>query len=117
VQALATMRTLHFDRVDALLAQAGASDSVRRDVAAGADMAQVQQFMRLLGYFNNAVHFCVHYPYMRHGLAEAAMTLLASAPSAADFITGYATRAITMARESNFDLRRWTRPEPNDART
>ncbi len=108
LQALATMRTLHFDPVDTWLAQAGASEGQRRDVVAGADMARVQQFMRLLGYYNNAVHFCVHYPRMRRGLAASALTLLATAPNAREFIAGYAARAIAMARESNFNLRAWT---------
>ena len=115
MQALATMRTLHFDPVDTLLAQAGASDAVRREVVAGADMARVQRFMRLLGYYNNAVHFCVHYPRMRQGLGASALTLLTSAPSAREFIAGYAARAIAMARESNFDLRSWTEPEVTHA--
>ena len=115
VQALATMRTLHFDPVDTLLAQAGASEGQRRDVVAGADMARVQQFMRLLGYYNNAVHFCVHYPRMRRGLAACALTLLATAPNAREFIAGYAARAIAMARESNFDLRAWTEAEADEA--
>jgi hypothetical protein len=67
--------------------------------------------MRLLGYYNNAVHFCVHYPRMRRGLAGSALHLLATAPSGREFITGYATQAITMAREAGFDLRRWTLPD------
>jgi hypothetical protein len=109
--ALATMRTLHFEAVDTALAQAGASDAQRRDVAVLADPARVQHFMRLLGYYNNAVHFCVHYPRMRRGLGASALQLLASAPSARDFVAGYATQAIRMARESSFDLRRWTLPD------
>jgi TIR domain len=116
LQALATIRTLHHDRIDALLAQVEATDAVRRAVVAGADPTRVQQFMRLLGYYNNAVHFCIHYPRMRRGLAAGALNLLATAPSARDFITGYATAVIAMARASNFDLRQWTLPEADDAR-
>ncbi len=109
--ALATMRTLHFEAVDAALAQAGASESQRRDVAAGADPARVQQFMRLLGYYNNAVHYCVHYPRMRRGLGASALQLLAAAPNAREFIADYAAQAIRMAREAGFDLRQWTLPD------
>ena len=109
--ALATMRTLHFEAVDTALAQTGGSEAQRRDVAVLADPARVQQFMRLLGYYNNAVHYCVHYPRMRRGLGGSALHLLASAPSARDFIAGYAAQAIRMARESGFDLRQWTLPD------
>jgi hypothetical protein len=52
---------------------------------------------------------------MRRGLAAGALQLLATAPSAREFITGYATQAIAMAREADFDLRRWTQPDPDGA--
>lgn len=110
-RALATIRALHFDRVDALLAQLEIAEPLRRAIAAGADPAQVQQFMRLLGYYNNAVHFCIHHPRMRRQLAAGALTLLASAPTAREFVAAYAAAAIAMARESSFDLRQWTLPE------
>ena len=115
VDALATMRSLHFDPVDAFLSDAGADEALCRDVAAAVDMDRVQQFMRLLGYYNNAHHFCVNYPRMRCGLAASALQLLAESGSAADFITGYAQAAIGMAREAGFVLTEWTRPEAHDA--
>ena len=111
ISALATIRTLHFEAVDTLLAQAGASEAQRRDVVAGADPARVQRFMRLLGYYNNAVHYCANYPRMRRGLGVSAMTLLATAASARDFIAGYAAQALRLAREASFDLRQWTLPD------
>ena len=111
ISALATMRSLHFDPVDAFLDAAGADDALRRDVAASEDMGRVQQFMRLLGYYNNAVHFCVHHPRMRRGLAASALTLLAESPRAADFVSGYAGAAIGMARDANFVLTEWTLPD------
>jgi len=111
VSALATMRSLHFDPVDAFLDAADADDALRRDVAASVDMERVQQFMRLLGYYNNAVHFCVNHPRMRRGLAASALTLLAESGSAADFVSGYARAAIGMAREANFVLTTWTLPD------
>ena len=46
VSALATMRSLHFDPVDAFLDANNADDALRRDVAAAVDMDRVQQFMR-----------------------------------------------------------------------
>jgi Mrp family chromosome partitioning ATPase len=111
LSALATMRTLHFEAVDNALATAGATDAQRRDVAVLAEPARVQQFMRLLGYYNNAVHYCVHYPRMRRDLGASALQLLATAPNAREFIAGYAAQAIRLARESAFDLRQWTRPD------
>ena len=115
VGALATMRSLHFDPVDAFLSDAGADEALCRDVAAAVDMDRVQQFMRLLGYYNNAHHFCVNHPRMRRGLAASALRLLAESGSAADFITGYAQAAIGMAREAGFVLTEWLRPEAPDA--
>jgi len=115
ISALATVRSLHFDAVDAFLSAADADDAWRRDVAAAVDMDRVQQFMRLLGYYNNAVHFCANYPRMRRGLAVSALTLLAESSSAAAFISGYAQAAIGMARDAGFVLTEWTLPEPRDA--
>jgi hypothetical protein len=117
VSTLATMRSLHYDPVDAFLADVNAGDAMARDVAAAADMERVQQFMRLLGYYNNAVHFCVNYPRMRRGLAASALTLLAEAGSAAEFVSGYAQAAVGMARDASFVLTEWTLPEPGDAVT
>ena len=115
VAALATIRVLHFGPVDAALLNSGVDEAHRRDVAALADPARVQQFMRLLGYYNNAVHYCVHYPYMRRGLAVFALERLASAASPSEFVAAYAQQAIRMARDADFDLRRWTLPDaPSD---
>ena len=111
VSALATMRSLHFDPVDAFLDAVSADDGLRRDVAASEDMDRVQQFMRLLGYYNNAVHFCINHPRMRRGLAASALTLLAESACAADFVSGYAGAAIGMARDANFVLTAWTLPD------
>jgi len=97
------------------VADVDADDAMARDVAAAADMERVQQFMRLLGYYNNAVHFCVNYPRMRRGLAASALKLLAESGDAAEFITGYAQAAIGMARDAGFVLTEWTLPEPGDA--
>ncbi|MBL8324215.1 MAG: TIR domain-containing protein [Rubrivivax sp.] len=111
VAALATIRTLHFEAVDRALAAAGTADARRRDIVAGGQPVRVQQFMALLGYHNNAVHFCVEYPIMRRGLAMHALQLLATATGPREFVSAYAQRAIHMAREARFDLRRWTAPD------
>jgi hypothetical protein len=111
MSALAAMRVLHFEPVDALLLRSGVDEARRRDVAALSDPARVQQFMRILGYYNNAVHYCVHYPRMRRGLAVFALERLASSGSPSEFVAAYAEQAIRMARAADFDLRRWTLPD------
>jgi len=111
MSALAAMRVLHFEPVDALLLKSGVDEARRRDIAALSDPARVQQFMRILGYYNNAVHYCVHYPRMRRGLAVFALEHLASAGSPSEFVAAYAEQAITMARAADFDLRKWTLPD------
>ena len=78
-------------------------------IVAGGDPARVQKVVRLLGYYNNAVHYCARYPRMRRGIAERALQQLATAPDAASFVSAYAKQAITMAREARFDLLEWTR--------
>lgn len=109
--ALATIRVLHFEPVDSVLLRSDVDEAHRRDVTALADPARVQQFMRFLGYYNNAVHYCVHYPRMRRGLAAFALERLAGVASASEFVAAYAQQAIGMARDADFDLRRWTLPD------
>jgi hypothetical protein len=109
--ALAAIRVLHLEAVDSVLLRLGVDEAQRRNVTALAYPGRVQQFMRLLGYYNNAVHYCVHYPRMRRGLAAFALERLASAASASEFVAAYAEQAIGMARDADFDLRRWTLPD------
>ena len=111
VTALATMRTLHFDAVDAFMEEGGLDEALRRRVAAAAELTLVNRLVVLLGFYNNAVHYCVHYPRMRRGLAAAALELLARAKNASGFVAAYAARAIAMARDAGFRLLEWTRPE------
>lgn len=110
VQALATLRTLHLDAVDAFLADAG-DDGLRRPVAAATDFALVDRFVSLLGYYNNAVHFCGPYPRMRRALAAAALELLAASPGPAAFSAAYTQGAIALARRHQFRLLAWTEPD------
>jgi hypothetical protein len=109
ISALATVRTLHFDPVDSFLLQAGVDETVRRQVAASTDLALVNRFVSLLGYTNNAVHYCLHYPRMRRGLGMRALELLAQSSSARDFVAEYAWQAIRMARDAGFQLLEWTK--------
>ncbi|MGH7507686.1 MAG: hypothetical protein ACRELX_18685, partial [Longimicrobiales bacterium] len=110
ITALGTIRTLHVDRVDAFLMQAGTDDGFQRRVAATADVELVHRFVHALGYYNNAVHYCLRYPRMRRDLGVFALELLARTDSGNDFIVRYAQQGIAMARSAGFELLKWTLP-------
>ncbi len=111
LRMLATMRTLHIDAVDAFVSNAGVHDSFRRQVVAAADPRVVHRYVTLLGFYNNAVHFSVFYPRMRRVLSAGALTLLADADSAPEFIAAYAKSALQLFRDADFRLIEWTRPD------
>lgn len=108
---LAVVRTLHFDAVDAFLAQAGVEDSFRRRVSVAADVSLVHRYIDLLGFYNNAVHFSVHYPRMRRAFSTGACELMAAAGSPNEFVVEYAKVAIRLLRDADFRLLEWTRPD------
>jgi hypothetical protein len=110
--ALAIVRTLHFDAVDAFLIRSGVEEPFRRRVSATAEVALVHRYITVLGFYNNAVHFSIHYPRMRRAFSAGALDLVAQTTSPADFIARYAAVAIKMFRDANFNLVDWTRPEP-----
>jgi hypothetical protein len=110
-QCLATIRTLHGEAVDLTLADAGAAEAEQHEVAVLTDPSRVQPFMRLVGFFNNAVHQCVHYPRMRQGLSQFALFQLAACAHSREFAAAYATQAMKMALEADFDLRQWMRSD------
>ena len=110
VSTLGIIRTLHVDRVDAFLTLGGSDDTLQRRVAATADVQLVNRFVPLLGYYNNAVHYCLNYPRMRGDLGVFALELLARAGSANEFVVDYAEQAIRMARDAGFRLLEWTLP-------
>ena len=109
--ALATMRTLHFDLVDAFIVHAGLDEPFRRQVAVATDLELIKRFMLTIGFFNNAVHQCLYHPRMRRGLTVFPLERLAHARNAGDFIADYAAQGLRMAREANFRLLEWTRPD------
>jgi hypothetical protein len=108
--ALAVARTLHLDAVDAFLAESEAGDAFQRRVSAAAEVALVRRYINVLGYYNNAVHFSVHYPRMRRTLSAGALELLASAPGPQAFVAEYGAAALRMFRDADFQLLEWTRP-------
>jgi hypothetical protein len=111
VTTLATVRTLHFDAVDQFLDATEASEALRHRIDAAADVALLHRYIRVLGYYNNAVHFTVHYPRMRKALSAGSLELLATAATPVAFIADYTLTALRMLRESNFQLKQWTLPE------
>jgi hypothetical protein len=108
VAALATIHTLHMDAVDAFLDNVGAAESLRRQVAANASTERVRNYIFLIGFYNNAVHQALKYPKMRRGLLMHSLHLLAEARGPKDFVAGYVSDAIHMARGVDYNLIRWT---------
>jgi len=108
---LATMRTLHLDLVDDFLVRAGTGDAFRHQIAGAATIELIQRYIYLLGFYNNAVHYCLFYPKMRRTLAIGGLTLLADSPNAKAFVVDYAFEAMRMLREADFQLLEWTREE------
>jgi hypothetical protein len=111
VANLATVRTLHFDAVDRFLGSAGAPDDLRHDIDAAADVELVRRYIRILGYYNNAVHFTLNYPRMRKPLSTGALKLLATARDANQFVADYTATSMRMLREADFRVLKWTEPE------
>ncbi len=111
VSTLATMRTLHFDAVDRFLNRLDAPEPFRRRVDAAADVDRVHRYIHVLGYYNNAVHYTLHYPRMRRQLSMGALKLLAEARGPQQFVADYTATAVRMFREAGFQLLEWTRPE------
>ncbi len=111
VTALATIRTLHFDSVDEFLGEIDAPEWFRRNVEASTSVDQIGPLIRVLGYFNNAVHLSLNYPRMRRQLAGDLLRLLATAGSFNEAAEFYTKTLMRMFRESDFDLLRWTDAE------
>jgi hypothetical protein len=103
---LATIRTLHFDLVDAFMEQ-HLDEALRHDVAVATDVALIDGFMRTLGFFNNAAYQCLFHPRMRQGLSVFPLEVMARAGGTHEFIVAYAAQAIRMARETRFRLLEW----------
>ncbi|HKZ73329.1 MAG TPA: hypothetical protein VJ011_04650, partial [Steroidobacteraceae bacterium] len=72
----------------------------------------VHGYISWLGFYNNAVHFSLNYPWMRRELSIGMLARLAEAPSARTFLSQYADVANRMFQEAGYDLVRWTGPDP-----
>lgn len=115
VRLLAAMRTLHLDEVDDFMREQGFDEGFGAQVAAHADVDAVHRYIIWLGYFNNAVHFCLHYPWMRRELGIGFFTRVAQAPSAKSFLVDYAGVANRMFHDADYQLTRWTGADPGEA--
>ncbi|WHZ13625.1 MAG: hypothetical protein OJF52_000458 [Nitrospira sp.] len=111
IEALATIRTLHFDAVDSFIREAEMEESVRRRISAAADVALVRSYIYKLGHYNNAVHQSLFYPKMRRAFIVNALNCLADALTPGDFIRFYTSEAFRMAHEADFNLIEWTRQD------
>ncbi len=109
-ETLATIRSLHFDRVDLFLADIHAPDSFRASIARQPDPGLIARCINWVGYYNNAVHQALEYPAMRQTLLIGGLTALGEARRPSDFIGRYTDAAIDMAKRANFELIRWTDP-------
>ena len=111
VATLATIRVLHFDRVDLFLGRIGAPDSLRARVAAHGEPGLIARCIDWIGWYNNAVHQALHYPAMRRTLLIGALRALGEAKRPADFIGPYTDAIIDMGERAQFRLIRWTSPD------
>ena len=111
VTTLATVRTLHFDAVDHFLGSVSAPETLRRSIDAAADVALVHRYIRVLGFYNNAVFLTLHYPRMRRELSTGALKRLAAAPTPYAFITDHSLAALAMMQDAKYQLKEWTLPD------
>lgn len=111
VDALATIRTLHFDAVDDFLREREAPEALRHSVDAATSVDRVSRLVHFLGYYNNAVHLCLRYPRMRRQLSADLLRRLATADSLKEVAVDYTKAFIHMFRQADFDLLKWTDAE------
>lgn len=111
IATLATVRTLHFDAVDQFFDRIGTPEGFRRSVDAAADVALVRRYIRVVGYYNNAVHLALRYPRMREQFAAGSLKMLAAARKPQQFLNDYAASAMQMLRDADFQMKKWTLPE------
>ena len=110
-QTLATIRTLHFDRVDLFLSEMRAPDALRVEIGRQPPPSLVARCINWIGFYNNAVHQALYAPAMRRTLLIGGLTALGEARKPSDFIGPYTDAAIDLAERAKFELIRWTEPD------
>lgn len=109
VYCFARIRAVYMDTADQMMQELGFDEALRFRVATASDVRLVQRYVRIVGYYNNAVHFSVHYPRMRSAFSAGALELLATAPSLKSFSADYTLRAAALLAEAKFRLIEWTK--------
>jgi hypothetical protein len=87
----------------------GIKEALRRSVAAESDFRLVQPYVQTIGFYNNSLHFSVHYPKMRRELSAGALRLLATTSSISAFLGEYTLTAVRMLKDADFRLVEWTK--------
>jgi hypothetical protein len=109
---LGLMRTFYFDLVDEFYQEIDAGAEVKSLALKSPASRLPDNYVKSLGYYNNAVHFSINYPYMRKRLSQGAFEFLAIAKNENEFISHYSKTAVKMFQEVGGDLLEWTtRPE------
>jgi hypothetical protein len=106
----ATMRALHFDRVDLFLAEVGAPDSLREAIARMPEPSVVARCVNWIGLYNNAIHEALNYPAMKRTLLLGGLRALGEATEPRQFVRAYTDDVLDMAERAEFQLIRWTDP-------
>ena len=109
VRSLAMIHTLHADRVDDFLVDAGEarlSPLVREQV----DFALAKRYVQRVGFFNTSVNNSIHYPRMRLGLTMPAGEILSQVPDTGQYVEMYTRGVLKMLREAHYDLMAWMLP-------
>jgi len=111
VAPLCVIRLLHLDEVDIFLQQIGAGETLRRRVAAEADVAALGRYLYRLGIYNHTIRAATHSPKIRRNFIVGGFEVLIDTTDPQEFVTHYATTSVRMAREAEYRLIEWTLPE------
>ena len=108
VRSLAMIHTLHADRVDDFLVDAGEArlgQLVREQV----DFALAKRYVQRIGSFNTSVNNSIHYR-MRLGLTMPAGEILSQVSDTGQYVEMYTRGVLKMLREAHYDLMAWMLP-------
>lgn len=111
VAPLSVMRLLHLDDVDIFLQQIGAGETLRRRVAAEANVETLGKYLYRLGIYNHTIYAATYSPKIRRNFIIGGFEVLVDTADPQQFVTHYATSSVRMAREAEYRLIEWTLPE------
>jgi len=109
VDSLAAVRILHIDQVDNFLERGDAVHLIPQ-VSAKSDVELVRRYIAWIGAHNNAVNQALRHPKMRSGILLRFLTTLVDSADPKDFMMRYAQGPLSMLREADYELIRWTLP-------